>query len=1130
MFKIQWVEEALGSQSAYCRHLGGRHLHPAIANMMLSNASTILWIFCAFRIVFGQQQNGTAPLIKVGLLMPHNQSSDLAFARSAGAIPIAVKHILNDNLLPAGTNFSFVVRFEDCVMSMAAGYAFDLMVDQQVDLFIAPPCADSAQVALFVSTFYNIPAITWGQNSDSAFSSQSNYPTMMSALPNYADFGQIVISLCNFFNWTVMALIYQLSETGQCASFQQDMQIAINSNDKCVISYREEIKVKISAAGTNDVQYTISQIQSRARIIILCFDDFVQQRNFVAKLQQGGLDSADYVYLIPGLTMDNGIESVSKCLDMLINFFFFLDGSKATAWWVDSNPTIQAAAYKIAQRSFYLMVDIYGKGQVENGSTFDQEVIKQVAQWPFYCTDCDQSLQVSSYAPLLYDSFYLYAVALAKAINSTGSSASSVYRNGLLLRSQLGNLSFNGLTGENKFGADGLRNCIYLIAMYSSINGDLTSYLWLQMNDAGVVNSTWVNASSEQQIWSSRNGAKPLAVPLCGFDGNGCRMDFFTEYRGYVIAAGFLMLIILGSIIFGIYWLFQSKAQEMERQNRLWQIAYNSLTPAGTKKKMMESVRSLQSSSSSQFTRDSSHSHISIKHTFNGVVFILSGERVIGVQHSVGVRLSQQDMAELRTMRLLDADNVNRFVGLSIDGAALLSLWRYCSRGPLSDVITGSSSLTMDGFFIYSLARDVAEGLRFIHASPIGWHGNLRSTNCLIDDRWQVKLSEFGLRFFRAHEKRETKELVWTAPELLRESDLIGSKPGDVYSFAIVSSEPIWDQDDAKANVEEFVYMIRTGGRKAFRPKLEPSSQDLSPALLHLIKDCWDESPAERPKMETVNALLQSMNTGRSTNLMDHVFNMLEVYAGSLEEEVEERTKELVEEKKKTDILLYRMLPKQVADKLKLGQSVEPESFDCVTVFFSDVVSFTTIASKCSPLQVVNLLNNLYTLLDSIIGEFDVYKVETIGDGYLCVSGLPHRNGHEHARHIANMSLAFMRSLGSFTIPHLPTERLRLRIGIHTGSTVAGVVGLSMPRYCLFGDTINTAARLESSSKPMRIHISTTTNHFLVNALGGFVTQARGEILVKGKGVLETFWLLGVEGDPAVTRLQSSDGINATIE
>lgn len=103
---------------------------------------------------------------------------------------------------------------------------------------------------------------------------------------------------------------------------------------------------------------------------------------------------------------------------------------------------------------------------------------------------------------------------------------------------------------------------------------------------------------------------------------------------------------------------------------------------------------------------------------------------------------------------------------------------------------------------------------------------------------------------------------------------------------------------------------------------------------------------------------------------MDHVFSMLELYATSLEEEVEERTKELVEEKKKSDILLYRMLPKyvtnertasmldfrQVAEKLKLGQHVEPESFESVTIFFSDVVSFTTLASRCTPLQVVNLL------------------------------------------------------------------------------------------------------------------------------------------------------------------------------
>uniref|UniRef100_A0A183TZI4 guanylate cyclase n=1 Tax=Toxocara canis TaxID=6265 RepID=A0A183TZI4_TOXCA len=205
--------------------------------------------------------------------------------------------------------------------------------------------------------------------------------------------------------------------------------------------------------------------------------------------------------------------------------------------------------------------------------------------------------------------------------------------------------------------------------------------------------------------------------------------------------------------------------------------------------------------------------------------------------------------------------------------------------------------------------------------------------------------------------------------------------------------------------------------------------------------------------------------------LMDHVFSMLEDYAGSLETEVEERTKELIEEKKKSDILLYRMLPRQVAEKLKIGQTVEPEAFNMVTVFFSDVVSFTKLASRCSPMQVVTLLNDLYTLFDGIIEAYDVYKVETIGDGYLCVSGLPKRNGNEHAREIANMALGFIQSLRTFRVVQMPDERISIRIGIHTGPCVAGVVGLTMPRYCLFGDTVNTASRMESNGKRSRFLI-----------------------------------------------------------
>ncbi|VDO96536.1 unnamed protein product [Heligmosomoides polygyrus] len=166
------------------------------------------------------------------------------------------------------------------------------------------------------------------------------------------------------------------------------------------------------------------------------------------------------------------------------------------------------------------------------------------------------------------------------------------------------------------------------------------------------------------------------------------------------------------------------------------------------------------------------------------------------------------------------------------------------------------------------------------------------------------------------------------------------------------------------------------------------------------------------------------------------------------------------------------MLPRQVAAQLKRGQTVEPEGFDSVTVFFSDVVKFTQLAAKCLPLQVISLLNQLFNAFDHIIEEHDAYKVESIGDGYLCVSGLPVRNGFNHIREIVEMSFCFMEYVKSFRIPSLPRESVELRIGINSGPCVAGVVGLSMPRYCLFGDTVNTASRMESNGKGLKIEIN----------------------------------------------------------
>ncbi|XP_062562222.1 uncharacterized protein LOC134225844 isoform X1 [Armigeres subalbatus] len=220
------------------------------------------------------------------------------------------------------------------------------------------------------------------------------------------------------------------------------------------------------------------------------------------------------------------------------------------------------------------------------------------------------------------------------------------------------------------------------------------------------------------------------------------------------------------------------------------------------------------------------------------------------------------------------------------------------------------------------------------------------------------------------------------------------------------------------------------------------------------------------------------------------------------------RTLELRCEKSKSDRLLYQMLPPAVVRQLKQQRQVPAETFESVTIFFSDIVGFTYISAVSTAMEVVTMLNTLYRLFDTIILKYDVYKVETIGDAYMVVSGLPQRNGDKHAGEIAMMSLDLLCGIAGFIIPHMKNRTLEIRVGVNTGPCVAGVVGTTMPRYCLFGDTINTASRMESTGEPMKIHLSENTKAIL-DKLGGFKIKRRGTIEVKGKGSMETFWLVG---------------------
>jgi class 3 adenylate cyclase len=210
----------------------------------------------------------------------------------------------------------------------------------------------------------------------------------------------------------------------------------------------------------------------------------------------------------------------------------------------------------------------------------------------------------------------------------------------------------------------------------------------------------------------------------------------------------------------------------------------------------------------------------------------------------------------------------------------------------------------------------------------------------------------------------------------------------------------------------------------------------------------------------------------------------------ALQKHLEIKNEQLQLEQEKTDRLLLNILPSSVAHDLKETGKTTPQIYPEVTVLFSDVVGFTEISSTLEPTRLIELLNQLFTAFDQIMEAHACERIKTSGDGYLAVCGMPVQNP-QHAENIVLAAQEMIRFLGNFQFPW------QVRIGIHTGSVIGGVVGVQKYIYDVFGDTINTAARMETYSEPMKINISEATYR---KVLGRFKVRDREITQVRGKG------------------------------
>ncbi|XP_069939156.1 receptor-type guanylate cyclase Gyc76C isoform X4 [Cherax quadricarinatus] len=743
----------------------------------------------------------------------------------------------------------------------------------------------------------------------------------------------------------------------------------------------------------------------------------------------------------------------------------------------------------------------------------------------------------------LYDSVQLYARAVSELYNAQNPknfSVEDIARDGAKIKNHLKNMTYLSLLGYNMtMNVNASSEGKYSVYYFSDCpNSSLDLY---QCSKCLYNISDYYSENSSLMATAEMINIKD--EPECGYDGNLCihPAGRFKKILAYVMGGLLIMSTFISTILYR-NWKYEQEIVGLEWRINHLDLVLSNHTSAGSRQSLVSAV--------SYDLHGQWYQNLA---NYKGTMVCL---KTISLNQK-RPELSRNNMKEMRNMRELKQDNVCSFIGAFVEHrkvshgehSKVTLVTEYCTRGSLLDILA-MEDIKLDTLFISSLVHDLVRGMAFLHLH-FGAHGNLKSSNCVVNGRWVLQVTDYGLYDLRCETLRSLeredqgqfdRHMLWRAPELLRAGiDTPGTKEGDIYSFGIILHEMIGrqgpystydsDTDDASVIIKKLMAGSTVTG-PPYRPDLNkivdmPFGSD--ELVRKAMQSAWEENPADRPNFRALRMSLKNMkDISRKGNLMDHMVQMMEQYSKNLEELVANRTQQLRDEQRKTKDLLHRMLPSSVAASLTQGIAVEPQGFDSVTIYFSDIVGFTSLSAESTPYQVVRFLNDLYTLFDKIIRGYDVYKVETIGDAYMVVSGLPKLNMGRHAGEIASMALELLDGVqNKFVIRHRPEEKLRLRIGLHTGPVIAGVVGLTMPRYCLFGDTVNTASRMESNGEPLRIHISEQC-HNALKKLGGYVMEERGLVSMKGKGEVLTFWLNSATPE-AIQRRECTESLSAPM-
>lgn len=997
--------------------------------------------------------------IKLGYLVTINSPS-YAANRYMGAITRVIHDIKNTPNLLDNTTITFLHADAPCVDHNGAKGTIDLY-DKGISTYIGPLCSKQCITGGEIATCKKIPMISFGCSSIH-LSNKTRFP-FFSRVNSYARSSKIwtpkaFIAIMEKYNWKYACIIERTHEI--YTPLGQATVKAFRQNN-LTIGERRTYHVYSTVTDMKKIMKEMS-IKCRVFLFITRSSDVTQ---FLLQAYDLGLINKNYAFI----TMDYALpKSHRNERDHLYkNVLQGLITISATG------PDTSTQKYKI----------------------FQEDCRRRVKLSPFLDVKLKNETSILSISAYLYDATMVYATAVDRMVKD--GKIDKNYIDSKLLFQYIKNVSFEGMTGHVQMDHNGDR---------------IPSFQIININNERVVTATYNPLYNKSIVLNRKTvirfpgGSKnpPLDMPTCGFYEEKCE----SKAKSYL----WLMIVPILLLMLPMLAIFVRRRRKLEYEFLSNDLVINMNDIVFPKNNdVVEKDLFGKLSQSNEGTHDGTK-------TISYAVY-KSRKIELKTLHHYKIELTRDVLIKMRRLKDINHSNVDAFIGVIKQTDGLHFVWSHSSKGCLQKVL--QNDVSMDRMFQLSFADDIAKGLASIHRSPIEFHGNLSSLTCVIDHKWVCKLTDFGIFHFMPdletsyHDSfkkcdSDIKEQLWWAPEVLRDSRF-RRRESDIYSFGMILYEIFTRQypyeneiDKERKSVKEITKEVMFNNR---RPKFY--NQDDPPIFIRsLIEKCWEDNPIARPTLKEITKAIRVLNRDHysSESLVDHMLQMMEKYTENLEETVALRTKQLEEEKLKTDTLLYKMLPRSVAAKLKEGQEVVAEYFESVTIFFSDIVGFTSLCADSTPLEVVEMLNDLYSCFDQCVDAHDVYKVETIGDAYMVASGLPLRNGIRHAGEIATLSLDLLKFVETFKIKHRPEMKIRMRIGIHTGPCVAGVIGLKRPRYDLFGDTVNYASRMESNGIPGRVHVSPECKQ-LLDELGGYLLEERGVVSMKGKGEIKTFFL-----------------------